>query len=57
LSEQRLVLQRLGSGKRGGEEPDLNDSICSLNKGIEKLSDYGGGTLGKKIEDKDKKLK
>jgi len=50
-------LQRLGSGKRGGEEPDLNDSICSLNKGIEKLSDYGGGTLGKKIDDKDKKLK
>lgn len=31
--------------------------MCSLNKGIEKLSDYGGGTLGKKADEKDQNNK
>lgn len=51
LSEKKN-LQRQQSAKKGEEEE--KDSICSLDQGIDKLSDYGGGTLGKKADENEK---
>lgn len=53
LSEKKN-LQRQQSAKKGEEEEE--DSIGSLNQGIDKLSDYGGGTLGKKADENEKNI-